>query len=191
LMTRVPGQPARRGRTAGALAVGVIAAGLAAVTGCGVAVTNAAGAGAAGAGGAGRAGHVVPERRVLCADPAAVSRVQITAIPTVAQLDHPVNGPRRIIRITVSDPAKARTLARAVCGLPRIPPGSLHCPIAVGGSYQLTFSAAGRRLPVVGIQTSGCEMVRGAGPVRWAARTAGFWTVLERAAGVRAIAHAP
>ena len=53
--------------------------------------------------------------------------------------------------------------------------------LLLGTSYQLTFTAAGRALPFVTAEATGCEQVTGAGPVRQAARSAGFWRALGRA----------
>jgi hypothetical protein len=138
----------------------------------------------------GQPGHPAA-RRSLCAAPDAVSRVTIYVIPSRGQLQPPVRGPRKAAKITVRDHAKARLLARAVCGLPRMPGGVFHCPASVTGGYQLVFSAGSRRWPPVNLQTSGCEEVTGAGQVRWVARTPGFWAVLEQAIRVRYIRHSP
>ena len=48
----------------------------------------------------------------------------------------------------------------------------------LGTTYQLTFTAAGRQLPLVTAAATGCEQVSGAGPVRQAVNSAGFWQVL-------------
>jgi len=189
----------RRGWLRGALGVGLAAVSVAAVTGCGQ-------VGSTGSGSAGQHGSASPTvaasstaatsptvsaQLELCAAPAAVSRVQIVRIPSIAQLVPTGKGQPKPIKITVTDPAKARILARAVCRLPRMPRGMFHCPIDVGGAYELTFSVGDRRLPLVQAAASGCEMVTGAGPVRWAVRTPGFWTVLGQVAGIRAVAHRP
>ncbi|HXP19584.1 MAG TPA: hypothetical protein VN840_08050 [Streptosporangiaceae bacterium] len=175
-----------RRRCASILAVGVATVGLSALAACGQ-----AGSGPSASGSGRPVTPAVAARLTLCADPAAVSRVQIVVIPPLGQLPSQAKGGRRLIKITVTDPAKARTLARAVCDLPDMPKGVFHCPASFGGGYQLTFTAGGRRLPVVNVQAGGCERVTGAGGVRWAARTPGFWAVLGRIAGVRAIAHSP
>jgi hypothetical protein len=122
---------------------------------------------------------------------AGVSRVEIVRIPTLLQLDPVKKGLGKSAKITITSPAKARTLARAACGLPGRPKGVFHCPPYFGGGYELNFTSAGRRLPVVVAEAGGCELVTGAGPVRWAATTPGFWRVLARVAGIRALAHQP
>jgi hypothetical protein len=89
--------------------------------------------------------------------------------------------PRQIV---VTRPQRARTVARAVCVLPRMPRGILACPADFGISYRLEFAAARRRLAVVTVDPGGCGRVAGAGPARWAEKSPGFWTVLRREAVV-------
>jgi hypothetical protein len=89
-------------------------------------------------------------------------------------------------QITVASPARARAVARALCGLPLMPRGIFNCPNLVAGTtYLLRFTAGGRRLPAVTIEATGCEVVTGIGPARRAATSPGFWRVLGTAAQVR------
>ena len=139
----------------------------------------------------------------VCADPGAVSAVRVARIPALSQLGQSKPLPRAVPRITVRDPATARALARAICGLPAMPPGVLSCPIDVGGGYQLVFTAARRTPHPVTIMATGCQTVTGAGPApagtartgpaptRWVARTPGFWTTFAHLTGIRAPAHSP
>lgn len=141
--------------------------------------------------------------RFVCADQGTVSAAGVARIPSLSQLGQSKPLPRTVPRIMVRDPAKARALARAVCGLPAMPPGVLSCPIDVGGGYQLVFMAAGRTLHPVTVEATGCQPVTGAGlaqagtarsgpaPARWVARTPGFWTTFAHLTGIRAPAHAP
>lgn len=176
----------RRSWPARVPAAGGAAVSLIALAGCGQAATGTPAAVS------GRpADPAAAARPALCAHPADVSRVQIVLIPAFAQLQQSVKGSRKLIKLTVTDPARARTLARAVCGLPRMPAGPVLCPNEIGGGYQLTFTADGRHPPVVDAQATGCERVTGTGPVRWAARTPGFWTVLGKVAGIHIIGHKP
>jgi hypothetical protein len=81
--------------------------------------------------------------------------------------------------------ASARTVARAICGLPSLPHGILNCPnLTVGTTYLLRFTADGQRLPAVSIEATGCEIVSGVGPARWAAKSPGFWRTLATAANL-------
>jgi hypothetical protein len=86
-------------------------------------------------------------------------------------------------QVTVASPARARAVARALCALPLMPHGIFSCPnLAVGTTYQLRFTADGRRLPAVIIEATGCEVVTGVGSARWVSTSPGFWRVLATAA---------
>jgi hypothetical protein len=119
----------------------------------------------------------------LCRHTASVSgleivRNQVVRVP-VLQVAFPN-------QVTVASPAQARAVARALCALPPMPRGIFNCPNLVPGTtYQLRFTAGGRRLPPVTIEATGCEVVTGVGSARSAATTPGFWRVLATAAGLR------
>jgi hypothetical protein len=86
-------------------------------------------------------------------------------------------------QVTITSPARARAVARALCALPLMPRGVFDCPaLLVGTTYLLRFTVGGRRLPPVTIEATGCEVVTGVGPARWAATSPGFWRVLATAA---------
>jgi hypothetical protein len=88
-------------------------------------------------------------------------------------------------QVTVATPAQARAVARALCALPPFPSGVFHCPaLIVGTTYLLRFTAGGRRLPAVSIEATGCEVVTGVGPARWAAKSPGFWRTLATASNM-------
>ena len=129
----------------------------------------------------------------VCAGPAEVRSVRVTRLPTLTQLGQAKPVPRKLPGITVRDRAKARALARLVCGLPIMPHGVFHCPVAIGGGYQLVFTAGALRLPAVTVRASGCETVTGAGGhrARWVARSPKFWARLSQLTGIAAPAHAP
>jgi hypothetical protein len=194
-------------RSSGLLA-GSLAFGALALAGCGSVV--AADAGNAGNSGSGHTA-TVPAGQVLCARPAAASRVVIARTPfprpilpvrqapaagsagqtQSAQPSQPTKSgkpaaglqPRPATVKVVTSAPRVLALARAVCALPRLPRGPINCPALVTGSYQLTFTVAGRKLPVVSAQLSGCEVVAGAGVVRTAAARPAFWRLLAKIAG--------
>lgn len=87
-------------------------------------------------------------------------------------------------KITVSDPAKARSVADAVCALPVMPRAYMSCPVDFGIVYRLTFTAGGKKLAPVRADPGGCREVRGIGQTRWAARSPGFWRNLGAAMGI-------
>jgi len=88
-------------------------------------------------------------------------------------------------QVTVSSPDSARSVARAVCALPSMPHGVINCPaLFPWTTYQLRFTVDGRPLPAVTIEATGCEAVTGAGPVRRADTSPGFWRVLAMAGDV-------
>jgi hypothetical protein len=117
----------------------------------------------------------------LCQDTAAVTRLQVVRLqgPRVPQVQAAF--PRGSVTI---GPAGARAVARALCALPAMPRGIMSCPaLFPGTSYQLRFTAAGRPLPPVTIEATGCDTVIGVGQVRHAT-SAAFWRVLATAAGL-------
>ena len=176
--------------TGGRLAA--LAIGLAVLAGCGSVAapgggssgSPAAGTSAGPAAGASAASTSTPKSTAgqipLCASISQITRLIITrsrALNRIQELHFPF--PPRFI---VTNAAAARSVAEAVCALPRMPNGPMHCPVLLlGTSYQLTFTAAGRTLPLVTAEATGCEQVTGAGPVRQAALSARFWQALGRA----------
>ena len=89
--------------------------------------------------------------------------------------------------VTIRDAAKVRAVAAALCGLPAMPSGPVHCPADLGGGYRLTFAAAGQSFPPVMVRATGCRSVSGLGPARRA--TAAFWALLREELGTGARAR--
>jgi hypothetical protein len=117
----------------------------------------------------------------LCGDVGRVDRLMVERVNLIRQ-NHPhFTFPAKI---TVSDPAKARSVAQAACALPPTPSGSFSCPADMGIMYRLTFTAAGKKLPPVRAEATGCNEVRGIGQTRWTARSPGFWRTLGAAMGI-------
>jgi hypothetical protein len=185
-MGRRNGTRTGRALRCAAVALGPVVAGLVLLAACGNVPAPAAGtAGAASAGasgssaaaGSGSASAQVP----LCRDAAAVTGLRIARVRGVAVPEAQTRFPAQA---TVVGPARARAVARALCALPTMPHGFISCPaLFPGTNYQLWFTAAGRPLPVVTIQATGCETITGVGPVR-RALAPGFWRVLATAAGL-------
>ncbi len=130
---------------------------------------------------------------LLCADPAAVTQLRVVRTPSLSQLGQTRPMRRQSPGVMVRDPAAARTLATAVCGLPAMPHSVLQCPMDVGGGYVLEFMSGPRQFHPVIVQASGCEDVTGfgAGGARSVAKTPQFWTLLAQLTGIRAPAHSP
>ena len=121
-------------------------------------------------------------RPALCREAAAVTRLEVVRNHgfKVPELEPAFPNP-----VTVTNPALIRDVIRALCALPVTPPGVYHCPaLLLGTVYTLRFSVGSRPLPLVTIDSTGCEAVTGVGPDR-RVTSAGFWRVLSRALGVR------
>ena len=127
----------------------------------------------------------------LCSAPGSVSQVSVTRTG-VADPVLP-SGPRVAAFVTsatsaspgpvVKGAAQASALAKAVCGLPAVTGGVVHCPLESTDGYRLFFTSDGRLLPVVIVQASGCRTVIGAGPARSAASSPAFLKLLASMAG--------
>jgi hypothetical protein len=122
-----------------------------------------------------------PGSTALCSHANAVTRLVVSRVSALPQ-----NHLHFAFRagITVTSPARARAVAEAVCALPPSAAGVMHCPADLGIGYRLSFAEGSRTFPVVTAAAGGCASVAGAGPVRTAARSPGFWTVLAHAMGV-------
>jgi hypothetical protein len=166
----------RRGPGA-ALAV-LLTAGVLTVAGCGTAPAT----------GPGSAPRHPRHYRTVCAAAAALTRVVAVHTPSLTALSAL---PPSEIKVKVSDPSRVRALARAVCALPDLPVGVYQCPLNTAGGYELTFALAQHRYPPVSVESGGCEVVRGVGHVRWAARDQWFWRTLSRSTGIASPFHRP
>jgi hypothetical protein len=118
------------------------------------------------------------QETALCASAAHLDRM-VVSLPGVLPSTHfHAVLPRGV---TVRDPAKVRAVAAALCSLPAMPSGPMHCPADLGGGYRLAFSAVGQSFPPVMARATGCRPVSGLGPVRRA--TEAFWALLHEELG--------
>jgi hypothetical protein len=120
----------------------------------------------------------------LCRAEAAVTRLEVVRSHgfKVNELE-----PAFPSMVTVTNRALIREVIRALCALPVFPPGVYHCPaLLLGTAYTLRFSVGSRPLPLVTIDSTGCEAVTGVGPQRHVTSN-GFWRVLSGAIGVRTL----
>lgn len=135
-----------------------------------------------GAGSAGAQGTQSPDIAVplnLCGDLGSVNHLVITRTGVITHVQDQRFAFPRIVTVT-SAPA-ARSVAAAVCALPRQPAGITNCPADFGVGYQLRFAAGGHHFHVVKLQSTGCEIVSGAGKLRTIAHNPAFWAVLGKA----------
>ena len=191
----VPGRGSRGLTRPGLIRTGLIRPGLAvlAVAGCAVLVgacgsqaattssatqpaSTASPADAASPGRAGTTGSAA-----LCSDQAAVTRLLVSRVSALPQNHLHFAFPAAV---TVASPGRARAVAAAVCGLPPMPRDVMYCPADLGVRYRLSYAAGSATFPAVTASAGGCSIVAGAGHVRSAGRSSGFWAVLARAMGI-------
>ena len=86
--------------------------------------------------------------------------------------------------VFLTNASSVQDAAKALCALPKLPTGVLHCPGDIGLDYHLTFSGTSRGFPTIVVPATGCQMVWGLGPTRWIARSPGFWRALGKAMGL-------
>jgi hypothetical protein len=144
------------------------------------------GSGASSAGATGTQSPNIAVPLSLCTeDPGAVNHLVVTRTGVVSHVqDQRFTFPAVV---TVTSAAEAGKVAAALCALPRQPAGITNCPADFGIVYQLRFAAAGHHFHVVKLQTSGCEVVSGAGKPRTIVHDPAFWGVLGKAM----LLHAP
>jgi len=135
-----------------------------------------------GTGSAGTQGAQAPNKAVpltLCTDSGAVNHL---VVRRTGPLSHPQQ--QRFTfppLVTVTSAAGARSVAAALCALPRQPAGVVNCPADFGIGYQLRFAAGQRHFRVVKLGATGCEVVTGLGKPRTITHSAHFWAVLGKA----------
>jgi hypothetical protein len=137
-----------------------------------------AGGGSGSAGSAASPAVKVVQPGALCADQGAVNHLVVTRKGIITHVQARFAFPAVV---TVTSPAEARAVAKALCALPPGPTGITNCPADLGISYQLRFAADGQHFRVVTVASTGCEIVTGAGKVRTIVKTPGFWFVLGKA----------
>jgi hypothetical protein len=146
----------------------------------------AAGSGAGPAGQPGAQGGQSPDHAVpltLCADLGAVNHLVVRRTGVIAHPQEQHFAFPGIVTVT-SAPA-ARSVATALCALPGQPGGITNCPADFGVGYQLRFAAGRHHFHVVKIQSTGCQVVSGAGKPRTITHDPAFWGVLGKAMRLR------
>ena len=172
-MVRPTRRPGAAGRTALAMAaVGAIIT----VAACGSQVAAGRPASAGGAGAASGPGGRAVAGVALCGHIPQLTSVVVSRTTTLHVLEPALDLPPRI---TIGEPGPMRTLAAALCALPKMPRGPVNCPAPFTGSLRLAFAARGHPFPPVTVQVTGCRVVTGLGPAR-AASSAAFWRTLGK-----------
>jgi hypothetical protein len=144
----------------------VLAFGCAALAGCG----HAAATDTTGAAGTG-----------VCAKAGQVDRLTIDRANSFPQNHLRFAFPAQV---TAASAHQAQAVAHALCALPPMPRGPMGCPVDLGVSYRLRFAASRGMLSPVKVDPGGCQEVYGLGQIRWVARSAAFWGILGKAAGI-------
>ena len=153
-------------------------------------LTLAAVAVASGAGGVAHAAQ-----RITASGPQPAGTVPVSLCKSIGQVDHlvvrradefPPNGIRFSFPAVsvVTEVASVQDVAKVVCALPRIPIGFMSCAIDLGIRYRLGFTAPDETFPAVVVSATGCETVRGIGPIRWVGTSPEFWHRLGTAMGL-------
>jgi hypothetical protein len=129
----------------------------------------------------GTSGDTTAARPALCREAATLTSMVVTRDDTKVRELLPAF-PRQV---TVTNPAEVRAVARALCALPDMPRGVFNCPaLLLGTTYTLHFAVDGRSLPLVTVNSTGCETVLGVGPAR-RVTSSKLWGVLSTAIGVK------
>jgi hypothetical protein len=150
-----------------------------ALAACG-SVAAGTGASPAGAQAAQSPDHAVP--LTLCSDLSAVNHLVVLRTGVIPRLqDQRFTFPGLV---TVTSAPAARSVATALCALPEQPAGITNCPADFGAGYQLRFAAGSHHFHVVKLQSTGCEIVSGAGKPRTTIHNPAFWGVLGKAMGL-------
>ena len=148
----------------------VSVAALATLTACGSLAANGQGSGGTGAA-AGTAAH----RGGLCASRGELTSLLVRRVSPLPLLRQEQSGVRAHSTVTA---VRAQKVAAEICSLPRAPHVPQHCPIDLGLTYKLYFTAGSRHFPTVTARVYGCQQVTGAGQPRTSAHHPGFWAAL-------------
>lgn len=114
----------------------------------------------------------------LCAGQRAVTGVVVRRAGSVVRVPQ---GTFSFPPVTVAPAPAARSLAQALCALPRQRAGTVNCAADLGVFYKLRFTAGRQQFGAVTVGASGCLLVHGLGQARTAAGATAVWTALARA----------
>src|SRR5690348_14789370 len=155
-------------------------AALAALTACGSLAANGKGSGGGGGTSAATgtvAGSTGARHGGLCASRGGLTSLVVRRVGVLPLLRQEQS--RMAAHSTVAATA-AQKVAAEICALPRAPHGARSCPIDLGITYKLHFTAGSRHFGTVTARVTGCQQVTGAGKPRTAAGHPGFWVALAQ-----------
>ena len=163
----------------------VSVAALAMLTACGSLAANGQGSGSGGGAngatgtGAGStvAGSTGSKNGGLCASQGAITGLVVRRVGVLPLLRQEESRVRAHSTVAAE---RAQKVAAEICALPRAPRGARSCPIAIGITYKLYFTAGSRHFGTVTARVTGCQQVTGAGMPRTAADHPGFWVALAK-----------
>jgi hypothetical protein len=150
---------------------------LATLTACGSLAANGQGSGGGNSGGTGAATGTAARNGGLCASRGGLTSLLVKRVGVLPLLRQEQSGVRAHSKVTA---VRARKVAAEICALPRAPHGARSCPIDIGITYKLYFTAGSRHFRTVTARVTGCQQVTGAGKPRTAAGHPGFWVALAK-----------
>ena len=160
----------------------VSVAALATLTACGSLAANSQGSGSGSGGGTGAAtgtvtGSTGAHHGGLCASRGALTGLVVRRVGPLPLLRQEQSGVRAHSTVAA---VRAQKVAAEICSLPRAPVGPVNCPLSLGITYKLYFTAGSRHFGTVTARVFGCQQVTGAGLPRTAADHPGFWVALAK-----------
>ncbi|HEX6853824.1 MAG TPA: hypothetical protein VF204_00885 [Streptosporangiaceae bacterium] len=172
---RWPYRPRATRRPVGLLLAPAAIIALATLTACGSLAANGQGSGSGG--GTGAATGTAVRNGGLCASRGELTSLLVKRVGVLPLLRQEQSGVRARSRVAA---VRARKVAAEICALPRAPRGARSCPIDIGITYKLYFTAGSRHFRTVTARVTGCQQVTGAGKPRTAAGHPGFWVALAK-----------
>lgn len=155
-------------------------AALTTLTACGSLAANGQGSGSGGGPGTASGtvtGSTATRPGGLCASRGGLTSLLVKRVGVLPLLRQEQSRVRAHSKVTA---VRAQKVAAEICALPRAPRGARSCPIDIGITYKLYFTAGSRHFRTVTARVTGCQQVTGAGKPRTAASHPGFWVALAR-----------
>ena len=148
---------------------------LATLTACGSLTANGQGGGSGG--GAGTASGTAARHGGLCASRGGLTSLVVRRVGVLPLLRQEQSRVRAHSTVSAE---RAQKVAAEICALPRAPRGARSCPVDLGITYKLYFTAGSRHFRTVTARVTGCQQVTGAGKPRTAVGHPGFWIALAK-----------